>query len=54
MRFLRFLLKELVLHGIVFAIVGTIVLSALYLLSIGACRWLFRCIEGFPFDACWT
>ncbi len=36
MRFLRFLLKELVLHGIVFAIVGTIVLSALYLLSIGA------------------
>jgi ABC-type dipeptide/oligopeptide/nickel transport system permease component len=35
-RFLRFLLKEFVLHGIVFAIVGTIILSALYLLSIGA------------------
>ncbi|MBQ5470591.1 MAG: hypothetical protein IIT58_01065 [Treponema sp.] len=36
MRFLRFLLKELVLHGIVFAIIGTIVLSALYFAAIGA------------------
>ena len=35
MRFLRFLLKELVLHGIVFAIIGTIVLSALYFAAIG-------------------
>ncbi|MBP3709957.1 MAG: ABC transporter permease subunit [Treponema sp.] len=35
MRFLRFLLKEFILHGIVFAVVGTIILSALYLLSIG-------------------
>jgi len=35
MRFLRFLLKEFVLHGIVFAVVGTLILSALYLLSIG-------------------
>lgn len=35
MRFLRFLLKEFLLHGILFAVVGTIVLSALYLLSIG-------------------
>ncbi len=35
MRFLRFLLKELVLHGVVFAIVGTMILSALYLVSIG-------------------
>ena len=36
MRFLRFLLKEFVLHGIVFAVVGTLILSVLYLLSIGA------------------
>ncbi len=36
MRFLRFLFKELILHGIVFAIVGTLVLSGLYLLSTGA------------------
>lgn len=36
MRFLRFLGRELFLHGILFAIGGTIVLSALYLLSIGA------------------
>ena len=35
MRFLRFLFKEFVLHGVIFAIVGTIILSALYLLSIG-------------------
>ncbi|MBQ9239086.1 MAG: ABC transporter permease subunit [Treponema sp.] len=35
MRFLRFLGKEFILHGILFAVVGTIVLSALYLLSIG-------------------
>ncbi len=36
MRFLRFLVKELLLHGILFAVVGTIVLSTLYLLSTGA------------------
>ncbi|MCR5435686.1 MAG: ABC transporter permease subunit [Treponema sp.] len=36
MRFLRFLGRELFLHGIIFAIVGTLVLSTLYLLSIGA------------------
>ena len=36
MRFLRFLGRELLLHGILFAVVGTVVLSALYLLSIGA------------------
>ena len=36
MRFFRFLVRELLLHGIVFAVVGTVVLSALYLLSIGA------------------
>ncbi|MCR5285497.1 MAG: hypothetical protein K6D95_07855 [Treponema sp.] len=36
MRFLRFLVRELLLHGIVFAVVGTIVLSCLYLVSIGA------------------
>lgn len=35
MRFLRFLLKEFVLHGIVFAVLGTLILSALYLVSIG-------------------
>lgn len=36
MRFLRFLVKELILHGIVFAMVGTVALSALYLLATGA------------------
>ena len=36
MRFLRFLVRELLLHGIVFAVVGTVALSCLYLLSIGA------------------
>jgi ABC-type dipeptide/oligopeptide/nickel transport system permease component len=36
MRFLRFLVKEFLLHGIVFAIAGTVILSAFYLLSIGA------------------
>ena len=36
MRFVRFLVKELLLHGIIFAIAGTLVLSALYLLSVGA------------------
>lgn len=36
MRFVRFLVKEFLLHGILFAIGGTVVLSALYLLSIGA------------------
>ena len=36
MRFLRFLVREFLLHGIVFAIAGTVILSCLYLLSIGA------------------
>lgn len=36
MRFFRFLARELILHGVLFAVAGTIVLSALYLLSIGA------------------
>lgn len=36
MRFLRFLVKELVLHGVLFAVVGTVALSSLYLLAIGA------------------
>ncbi|WP_428768531.1 ABC transporter permease subunit [Treponema sp. HNW] len=36
MRFLRFLLKEFIIHGIVFAVAGTLLLSASYLLSIGA------------------
>jgi ABC-type dipeptide/oligopeptide/nickel transport system permease component len=36
MRFLRFLFRELFLRGIVFAIVGTLVLSGLYLVSVGA------------------
>lgn len=36
MRFLRFLVRELLLHGIVFAVVGTVALSFLYLVSIGA------------------
>ena len=36
MRFLRFLIREFIIHGIVFAVSGTLVLSAFYLLSIGA------------------
>ena len=36
MRFLRFLFKELILHGILFAVVGTIALTVLYLLATGA------------------
>ena len=36
MRFLRFLIREFIVHGIVFAVAGTLVLSAFYLLSIGA------------------
>jgi ABC-type dipeptide/oligopeptide/nickel transport system permease component len=36
MRFLRFLVREFLLHGIVFAVAGTVILSCLYLLSIGA------------------
>ena len=36
MRFLRFLIREFIIHGIVFAVAGTLVLSAFYLLSIGA------------------
>jgi ABC-type dipeptide/oligopeptide/nickel transport system permease component len=36
MRFLRFLGRELLLHGVVFALAGTAVLSLLYLLAIGA------------------
>jgi len=36
MRFLRFLFKEFFLHGIIFAVVGSVALSALYLLAIGA------------------
>lgn len=36
MRFLRFLTREFVLHGVVFAVVGTLALTLLYLLSIGA------------------
>ncbi len=36
MRFLRFLVRELLLHGIVFAVVGTFVLSFLYLVSTGS------------------
>lgn len=35
MRFLRFLFKELVIHGILFALIGTVVLSSLYLLATG-------------------
>ena len=56
MRFLRFLFKELFLNGIVFAVLGTIVLSGLYLLSIGASpadsleafRAFLRLITGAP------
>lgn len=36
MRFWRFLFKELILHGILFAFVGTIALSCLYLLATGS------------------
>ena len=36
MRFFRFLVRELLFHGIFFAVAGTVALSALYLLSIGA------------------
>jgi len=35
MRFLRFLVKELVIHGILFALIGTVVLSSLYLVATG-------------------
>lgn len=36
MRFLRFLLNELVIRGVLFAVLGTVVLASLYFLSIGA------------------
>jgi hypothetical protein len=36
MRFLRFLAREFLVHGIVFAVAGTAILASLYLLSIGA------------------
>ena len=36
MRFLRFLVREFIVHGIIFAVAGTLLLSAFYLLSIGA------------------
>ena len=36
MRLLRFLGRELLLHGIVFAIAGTVALLCLYLFAIGA------------------
>ncbi len=36
MRLLRFLGRELLLHGVIFAVAGIIALAALYLLSIGA------------------
>ena len=36
MRFLRFLGREFLLHGVVFAVAGTVALTALYLLAIGA------------------
>jgi ABC-type dipeptide/oligopeptide/nickel transport system permease component len=56
MRFLRFLFREFFLRGIVFAVLGTIVLSGLYLLSIGATpqesleafRSFFLLISGAP------
>ena len=35
MRVLRFLFRELVIHGILFAMIGTIVLSSLYLVATG-------------------
>jgi|SRR5574344_518397 ABC-type dipeptide/oligopeptide/nickel transport system permease component len=56
MRFLRFLFRELFLRGIVFAVLGTIVLSGLYLLSVGATpqesleafKSFFQLITGAP------
>jgi hypothetical protein len=36
MRFLRFLSRELLLHGVLFTLAGTAVLASLYLVSIGA------------------
>jgi ABC-type dipeptide/oligopeptide/nickel transport system permease component len=36
MRFLRFLVREFIIHGIFFAVAGTVILSGFYLLSIGA------------------
>lgn len=36
MRFIRFLRRELLMHGVLFAIVGTAILASLYLFSIGA------------------
>jgi len=36
MRFLRFLARELIVHGVLFTVAGTAALSLLYLLSIGA------------------
>jgi ABC-type dipeptide/oligopeptide/nickel transport system permease component len=36
MRFLRFLVREFLIHGILFAVAGTVILSGFYLLSIGA------------------
>ncbi len=36
MRFLRFLVKELIFHGILFAVIGTVALTSLYLLATGA------------------
>jgi len=36
MRFLRFLIREFFVHGIIFAVAGTVILSGFYLLSIGA------------------
>jgi len=36
MRFLRFLARELLIHGALFTVAGTAILSLLYLLSIGA------------------
>lgn len=41
MRFVRFLIKEFLVNGIIFAIVGTVVLSGLYLLSVGATPELY-------------
>lgn len=35
MRFLRFLFRELVIHGVLFAMIGTVVLSSLYLVATG-------------------
>jgi ABC-type dipeptide/oligopeptide/nickel transport system permease component len=36
MRFLRFMAREFLLHGILFAVAGTAILASLYLFSIGA------------------